>query len=421
MWSLLSLVRCLGAVNNLKAAIITSVIGVLGLDENGEIVDKEFFPRDAAKAAEKLFNIEQGRLIPEIKSLVNRLKKRNYTDFMLESSELAKAVREELNVNAEARTLIELSEKIREDMSQIGVKIGFLKDASEVMKWIHAVTMELSKLRIKRATEKRDLLVVQAIQALDDLDQTLNLFMSRLREWYSVHFPELSRLVDKHETYARLVYEFGRRESFTIKKLENRGLSKNKAKQIVQSAKTSMGADLQDMDIEQIQKISKNILQLYEERTNLEKYIDTLMEEVAPNLRAVAGPSLGARLISLAGGLENLAKLPASTVQVLGAEKALFRSLRTGAKPPKHGIIFQHALIFRAKRWLRGKIARALAGKLSIAARTDAFTGNYIGDKLKEELRRRVEEIEKKYPKPPKAKVRRKLKKKAKKFKRRKR
>ena len=409
-------------MNDLKAAIIASVIGVLGLDEDGKIIDKEVFSKDAAKAAEKLFKIEQGRLIPEIRKLIKRLKKRNYTDFMLESSELAKAVREELNVNVEAKSLVKLSEKIREDMGKIGVETGFIKDPSEIMRWIHAVTTELSKLRIKRATEKRDLLIVQAIQTLDDLDQTLNLFMSRLREWYGIHFPELNRLIDKHETYARLVYEFGRRENFTIGKLNERGLSKNRAMQIVQSAKTSMGADLQDMDIEQIQKISENILQLYEARSNLEKYIDNLMEEVAPNLRAVAGPSLGARLISLAGGLENLAKLPASTVQVLGAEKALFRSLRTGAKPPKHGIIFQHSLIFRAKRWLRGKIARALAGKLSIAARTDAFTGNYIGDKLKEELRKRVEEIEKKYPKPPKAKAKvKKRLRKTKKFKRRKR
>jgi len=407
-------------VNDLKAAIIASVIGVLGLDENGEIIDKEIFSRNAAEAAEKLFSIEQGRLIPEIIDLVKRLKKRNYTNFMFESSEIAKTVREELNVNAEAKTLIKLGEKIREDLGKIGVKIGFIKEPSEIMDWIHAVTMELSKLRIKKATEKRDLLVVQAIQTLDDLDQTINLFMSRLREWYGIHFPELNRLIEKHETYARLVYEFGRRENFTIKKLKDKGLAKNKAAQIVQSAKMSMGADLQDIDIKQIQKISKNILHLYEMRLNLEKYIDALMEEIAPNLRAVAGSSLGARLISLAGGLENLAKLPASTVQVLGAEKALFRSLRTGAKPPKHGIIFQHALIFRTKRWLRGKIARALAGKLSIAARTDAFTGNYIGDKLREELRKRVEEIEKKYPKPPKVKVR-KRRKKTKKFKRKKR
>jgi nucleolar protein 56 len=133
----------------------------------------------------------------------------------------------------------------------------------------------------------------------------------------------------------------------------------------------------------------------------LEKYIGELMEEVAPNTSALTGATLGARLIALAGGLENLAKMPASTIQVLGAEKALFRSLTTGARPPKHGVIFQHALIHGAKRWLRGKVARVFAGKLAIAVRADAFGGGgLISDRLKGELEKRVEELSKKYPEP---------------------
>ncbi|MBS7635647.1 C/D box methylation guide ribonucleoprotein complex aNOP56 subunit [Candidatus Bathyarchaeota archaeon] len=384
----------------MKAFIISSVIGIFGLNENGGILDKEAFPRDAAKAAEKLFEVEQGKLVPEIRNLVERLRGKNYEVFIFESPEIANAAKKELNVEAESGNLIELSGKIREKTGEIGVELGFFRKPTEISRWTREVTIVLSKLRIKRATEKRDLLIVQAIESLDDLDQTLNLFMSRLREWYGVHFPELSRLIDKHETYARLVYTLGHRGNFTVERLEKEGFPRNKAMQIAQSAESSMGADMQDIDIEQVQRISKNTLQLYEARSSLEKYIDALVEDVAPNLKAVAGSSIGARLIALAGGLENLAKMPASTVQVLGAEKALFRSLTTGSKPPKHGIIFQHALIYRSKRWLRGKIARALAGKLAIAARTDAFTGNYIGDKLREELQRRVEEIEKKYPEP---------------------
>ncbi|MEM1997836.1 MAG: C/D box methylation guide ribonucleoprotein complex aNOP56 subunit [Candidatus Bathyarchaeia archaeon] len=389
----------------MKVAVISSVMGILCLSEDGKLIDKEIFDRDPVKIAEKLFALEQGKPTPEIKRLIRRLKDQKYTGFLFDHPELANAVREEFKVNAEPAVLVELSEKIRENMGELGVEVGFISKPSEITRWIRDVTIELSKLRIRKATEKRDLLVVQAVQALDDLDQTLNLFMSRLREWYGIHFPELNRLVEKHETYAKLVYTLGRRDNFTVERLEKEGFPEGKAIQISESAKSSMGADLQDIDIEQIRKISKNILQLYEARANLEKYIDALMEDVAPNLRALAGSSLGARLIALAGGLENLAKMPASTVQVLGAEKALFRALRTGAKPPKHGVIFQHSLVFRAKKWLRGKIARALAGKLSIAARTDAFTGNYVGDKLKEELSRRIKEIEEKYPSPPKAKA----------------
>jgi nucleolar protein 56 len=125
------------------------------------------------------------------------------------------------------------------------------------------------------------------------------------------------------------------------------------------------------------------------------------MEEVAPNTKYLVGSLLGARLIALSGGLMNLAKRPASTIQVLGAEKALFRSLKTGTKPPKHGLIFQHTLLHDAKRWQRGKIARALAGKLAIAARADAFGGRPIGKELKADMDRRIEEIQQKYDQPP--------------------
>ena len=162
-----------------------------------------------------------------------------------------------------------------------------------------------------------------------------------------------------------------------------------------------MGADLAETDLTQIQSLCKNILSLYQLRENMENYLDTAMEEVAPNVKAMVGSLLGARLIAISGGLTNLARRPASTIQVLGAEKALFRSLKTGSRPPKHGIIFQHTYLHEAKKWHRGKIARALAGKLAIAARSDAFGGRYIADELKANLEKRIEEIHEKYVEPP--------------------
>jgi nucleolar protein 56 len=162
-----------------------------------------------------------------------------------------------------------------------------------------------------------------------------------------------------------------------------------------------MGADIAEADLLQIQALAKNVSEFYELRKGMENYIDRTMEELAPNVRAVAGALLGARMIAIAGSLQNLAMRPASTIQVLGAEKALFRSLKTGARPPKHGLIFQHTLLHDAKRWQRGKIARVVAGKLAIAARADAFGGKYIGDGLKAEINKRVEEIREKYKEPP--------------------
>jgi nucleolar protein 56 len=256
-------------------------------------------------------------------------------------------------------------------------------------------------MKVKTTVERRDLLVAQAVQSVDDLDKSLNVFMSRIREWFGLHYPELDRLLDKHETYARLVVNLGKRENFTVENLEKEGLPNKKAQSIAKVAAASMGADLADEDLTQIQDMCRNVLELYSVRQSLEKYVDTVMEEVAPNTRTIGGSLLGARLLALSGGLLNLAKLPASTIQVLGAEKALFRSLKTKARPPKHGIIFQHPAIHDAKRWQRGKIARALAGKLSIAARVDAFNGDFVGDKLKADLEKRIEEIKERYEKPP--------------------
>jgi len=245
--------------------------------------------------------------------------------------------------------------------------------------------MELAKIRVHEAVEERDQLILQVIQTIDDVDKTVNLFIGRLREWYGLHFPELSGLVEKHETYARLVSDLGDRENYTEETLTKMGIPEKRVKLIVEAA-----------------------LDLYKTRRTLEGYVDLMMDRVAPNVRGLVGSLLGARLIALAGGLERLAKLPASTIQVLGAEKALFRSLKTGTRPPKHGVIFQHNLIHDAKRWLRGKIARAIAGKVAIAARVDAFGGKRMEKSLLEDLERKVKEIKEKYTHPPPVKVKRK-------------
>jgi len=384
-----------------KATIVECVMGIFSFGEANELLEKVFFPKDPREIAERLGKIEAGKVIEEIAALIEKLQEKGYTTFVFESLEMARNAREKLNVEVDVERPSEAGELLRGNLEKFALDLGFVKRADQLHEWIHKVSMELAKIRVTRAVEKRDLLVVQAIQTIDDLDKTLNLFMTRVREWYGLHFPELDRLIDKHETYARLVLNFGRRDNFTVEKLEKDGLPKAKTEQIAEAAKASMGAELSEEDMNQIQAMCRNTLGLYDARQSLEKYVDTVMEEVAPNTRALVGSLLGARLIALVGGLNNLAKLPASTVQVLGAEKALFRSLRTGARPPKHGIIFQHSLIHEAKRWQRGKVARALAGKLAIAARTDAFSGKYVGEGLKAGLEKRIGEIEEKYGEPP--------------------
>ena len=158
---------------------------------------------------------------------------------------------------------------------------------------------------------------------------------------------------------------------------------------------------MEDSDLAVLQSFCALMLELYKFREKTEGYVDECLKQVAPNMTAIIGASLSARLMSIAGSLDNLAKMPASTLQVLGAEKALFRSLKTGARPPKHGVIFQHTAIHQSPRWQRGKIARALAGKLSIAARVDAFGGDFVGDKLRKNVDQKIEEIKERYKVAP--------------------
>jgi nucleolar protein 56 len=223
----------------------------------------------------------------------------------------------------------------------------------------------------------RDLIIIQAISMLDDLNKIINLLMERFREWYELYFPEISQKIEDHEKFIKAVCEKDREALMREYGIEE-----------------TMGGELTESDVETLHKISRRILDLYKLREELKKYIEKLMEEIAPNVKAIAGPTIGARLIALAGGLKELAMLPASTIQVLGAEKALFRHLRKKTPPPKHGVLFNHPYLQKLPKKKRGAMARTLAAKISIAAKVDAFTpGKYIADKLQKELEERFKQL----------------------------
>jgi nucleolar protein 56 len=385
----------------MKASIVECSFGVMAFNEGNELVEKALFSKKPQNAAKVIMEIENGKVTEEVLELVDKLKKSGYDFFVVENEKLADEIKEKFDLKVRVSKPSDAGEMLRSGIDRFAVETGFVKNAEEFVLWTRNIAMETAKLKVKGAGEKRDMTIAQAIQTLDDLDKVLNLFMGRIREWYGISFPELDRLLDKHETYARLVLNLGSKVNFTVGRLEEEEISHGKAEEIVKAADTSMGADLAESDLVQIQALCKSVLDLYKLRQSLENYLEKAMEEVAPNVKALTGVLLGARLIAISGGLTNLARRPSSTIQVLGAEKALFRSLKTGARPPKHGIIFQHAYLHDAKRWHRGKIARALAGKLAIAARVDAFGGKYMGEELKASLDKRIEEIREKYVEPP--------------------
>ena len=388
--------------------IADTALGIFALNEAGDVVEKVLYPKDVGRVVEELLPLAEGRASSSVIQLIEALKTKidlGAVTLVFEDPDIARDVAQR-GFSTDVAVASEPVYKLRRELPSLAVKLGLFKDEEEFLEYLHTISLEFTRRKLRRYAQKRDLLAVQAIRAIDDIDKTLNLLATRLREWYSVHFPELDDLSKEHDEYVKIVANIGFKDAMDVEALSKLGLSEGRAKRIYESAKKSIGADLSEMDMSIIRTVANIWLELYELREKLTDYITHVMKEVAPNITALVGPLLGARLLSLAGSLEELAKLPASTVQVLGAEKALFRALRTGGRPPKHGVIFQFSEIRKAPRWQRGKISRALATKLSIAARIDFFTGRYVGDELRAKLMERIEEVKQLYPKPPKREAR---------------
>ncbi|MBI1973818.1 hypothetical protein HYS54_03310 [Candidatus Micrarchaeota archaeon] len=252
---------------------------------------------------------------------------------------------------------------------------------------------ERTREALRQALVKRDWLIVQAVRAIDLLDRQSNLVFEHLRDWYSLHFPEIIPMVQDQESYAKLVAGLGARSRLTADQVRGIIGDKGSVEKIAEAANKSAGADFKPEDIAQMQEWSRLFLFLRDERRRLAAYLDGVMKEEAPNINAVIGPTIGARLIETAGSLKKLSEFPSSTIQVLGAEKALFAHLHKGTKPPKHGVIFGYPKLRGAPMKSRGKIARKLSAKLSIAAKVDYFHGEFMGDKLAAKLEKDIEPL----------------------------
>jgi len=324
------------------------------LCEEGKVKRAALFPKDASAIAERLGRIARGEVLDEELSLASSAGQ--VTD----------------------RRLSEFGKRVKFDSSFIDPgTYGFSLDM------YRAATIILAKESVKRSIGP-DVHLGQGVRAYDDIVFTDNILSERLREWYGLHFPELE-VVLGGEAYAKAIADHGSRPD-------------------VMSALAlrmdSIGSEIEAEDLESVRVLSSALKESYVARAKLERYIDSRMSHVAPNISSVAGPVVGARLIMQAGSLKRLASMPSSTVQLLGAEKAMFRHLKKGSKPPKHGILFQHMLVHTAPQWQRGAIARALAAKICLAARADLYSRNDITALLKEQLDKRVAEIRKQHATP---------------------
>ena len=370
-----------------------SILGVFGINEDNEIVEKTLYPRDPKQIAAALSRQLGGELTREVHETVEKLIQRGFKRFVFSNRALAEAAEGRWGLEVEVRTRTDAGGYLRDNLEELAVNFGAVEDASQLYALSHEVSVFMARRSVRRALSERESMISQTVHVLGELDKALNSFSSRLREWYGLHFPELSRLVEDHKIYAEIVSTLGDRPHFEPKALMGLGLLKKKAEGIYRAAQDSMGAPLGPEDVAQIKQLASHLFTLYRYRRSLEEYLSALAEEIAPNLSEVAGQVLAAKLIEKARGLRRLAMMPSSTLQLLGAEKAMFRALKSGSKPPKHGLIFQHPVVHASPRRMRGRSARALAAKLAIAARADAFSGKSIGVQLKRELDSKMERV----------------------------
>jgi len=342
--------------------LAAGIPGVFALDSDKDIVECSTFPKDADKILDKLESLEEGEVVEELEELLESLKTENIvTDLPLDPEGFSVEVHDETSAN----------EYIKNNLRKISKKSGFVENDSEFNEVIRDVQILRTRDKIKSSVEK-DKVVAQAVSALQDLRRVSNELSERLQEWYGIYYPELE--LEENEKYAELVAELESRKDF--KDFEG-----------------SMGIDLDRIDIEAMRGFARQLKGIFKQREDLKDYLENVMDDIAPNLTHIIGAEMAAQLISLAGSLKKLARMPSSKIQLLGAEKALFRHLKGGGKPPKHGIIYNHPYIQQTPDDKRGKAARTIASTLMMAARTDQYTGKFKGEKYKEDLEKDLEEI----------------------------
>ena len=280
------------------------------------------------------------------------------------------------------------------------IRAGFAENEYDAHLQLRQFALDFSSSKVRRISEKLDLHISQSINALDELDKIINVIGARLREWYGLHFPELDYLIQNIFTYAEIVKLAGNRNNIDLNMLENLGIESKRAEMILVAVQRSKGGDILEENLSIIKKLANEVIMQTELRKILAHQIEEMMEKIAPNIKELLTATVGARLMAKAGSLQKLSVMPASTIQIIGAEKALFRSLKTGAPPPKHGILFQHPILHSAPKWQRGKMARAIASKVAIAGRIDLFRNGEKDLHISEQLNKRIAEIQEKYKEP---------------------
>ncbi|XP_071827697.1 nucleolar protein 56-like [Apostichopus japonicus] len=351
--------------------------------------------KSGANALDNMNCISEGLLHDDLKLFLdtNLSERKGKVILGVGDSKIGAAIQEELGITCQTSGVA--SEIIRGLRYHFPRFVKGLSDQSQSKAQL-GLGHSYSRAKVKFNVHRVDNMIIQSISLLDQLDKDVNTFSMRIKEWYSYHFPELAKIVSENAVYAKVVHYIQDRKNFTEDKLEGLEelvMDSTKATAIYDAHKSSMGMDISPIDLINIASFSTRVISLSDYRKKLFTYLQEKMHAVAPNLTSLIGEQVGARLISHAGSLTNLAKYPASTVQILGAEKALFRALKTKGNTPKYGLIFHSTFIGRAAQKNKGRISRYLANKCSIASRIDCFADvptSVYGEKLKQQVEDRL-------------------------------
>lgn len=312
----------------------------------------------------------EGKLSKTLKKALKKLVDKDVQNQLLVAdAKLGSAIKEKYNVDCIYNTAVH--ELIRAIRGHLDSLVGGLQEKEETAMKL-GLAHSLSRYKLKFSPDKVDTMIIQAVCLLDDLDKELNNYIMRCREWYGWHFPELGKLITDNVTFVKIVKIVGTREHTAESDLSDI-LPEELEEKVKELAEVSMGTEIAHEDIVNIQHLCDQVIEMTNYRTQLYEYLKSRMMAIAPNLTVLVGDLIGARLISHAGSLMNLAKHPASTVQILGAEKALFRALKTKKDTPKYGLIYHATLIGQASVRNKGKMSRMLAAKAALATRVDAL------------------------------------------------
>lgn len=388
--------------------ITSSIAGFIAFDEKLNIIDYNLFKEDDIPL--NFAKIENNEILTEEIDLIRVLIKNN-DNIIIESNIRLSNYISYLGTEHKDKIHIQTPNRggnyLRSNLEDVLCEIGFF-DSEELdnskrlnnKSKLISIYNKIAIFKMKESSKEEDKLVIQAINSIDEIDESISKLVERIREWNVLYFPEID-IIQNNESFINLIADNDREK---IIEFPPDIILKNNEIDIENG---SSGADIEVEDLEMINNFAKSIQSLQKTRNKTEEYIDKKMEKLAPNLRDLLGSSLAAKLIAHIGGIKNLSMYSASTIQIMGAEKALFRHLKTGERPPKHGLIFQHPQVRTSNWWIRGKIARTLALKISLAVRKDVFSGEF-DPSISEGFLERVEEIKKDNPFPKKTTKRRK-------------